>query len=324
MKFLYAPLLLSLLTPSAMANALSDENAERVLLLLQTEQQHQERLTALDELNRRSFAEKTGRGNKLSADQKEEIETAVATASRIMRAELAWENIREGLIRITKASFDDKEADQILKVDPTSFDNALVLKISSVRTQYHAHMLGRIDAIGLRLDDEIDKDLRALRKSQLDGAGDPLSHLDGEWAITTIQFVDRQPKASGCGLLHQSIHMAYLPNERIDLSVQCHNGEKYSFKLSRDKDRLSYSWTVNSKEGINVESFPVKYAGSQGWSGSARQVIGGKETALIAAIVPIEGKTWYGWASLIRPADDSEAANPATASVLRVDFTRRK
>jgi hypothetical protein len=323
-KHLHALLLLMSMGSSALASPLSDESAERVLRLLQPEQQHLERLAALDELNRRRFAEKIGQGKALSADQKEELETAVTTASRIIRAELAWTSIKDDLIRITKASLDEEEANHLLKGYPGSMDSTLASRMTAVQKKYHDHMSGRIDAFGPRLEAEIDRNLRVLRTSQLDGTGDPLAHLDGEWAITTIQVVAGQSKVAGCGLLHQPAHMAYQPNLRIELSAQCMSDGKYSFSLRRDKDGLSYFLTINSKEGINVEDFPVKYMGSHGWTGTARQVVGGQETALVAAIVPIEGKTWYGWASLIRPADDSRAPDPATSLLLRVDFTRRK
>lgn len=325
MKFLYFALCLALVTSSVMATPPSEEDAKKLLIVLQTEKHHQERLAALDKLNHRSFAERIGMGKPLTVEQRAAVEVAVAASSHLVRTELAWELIKPDLIRIIQESIDDEELSSILSLYATLSDKALPEKLLVVEDRHNRYMLDRINAIGPRLDAEIDRELRKLRLFQLDTSSEPVLHLKGDWVITTFLFGGGYSGISGCGLLHQPASMVSQSDGIVEVTAQCKDDSKYVFKLMRGNDPRSYLLTVNNKEGINVTNFPLNYLGKQGWAGSAKQVVENKEVTLVAAIAPIEGKSWYGWATWIRPAMEAGVDyNKAKTPYLKVDFTRRK
>lgn len=325
MKFLYLALYLVLVTTSAMATPLSEEDAEKVLIVLQTEKHLQEMLVALEELNHRSFAERIGMGKPLTAEQQEAVETAVSTASQIIRTELAWRLIKPDLIRIIQKTFDGEELSSVWNKYTTSPGKELPEKLNLFEEKYQGYMLDRIHEIGPRFDIEIDSALRKLRKHQLDSTSEPLAHLKGEWAITTFLFGGGYSGISRCGLNHQSATIGSDAEGMIEVTAQCNDESKYVFKLVRGNDHRHYHLTVINTEGINVANFPLDYLGSQGWVGSAQQLVEDKEISLVAAITPIEGKAWYGWATWIRPAEEARIDySKAKTPYLKVDFTRRK
>jgi hypothetical protein len=325
MRFLQLILCAAFATTAAIAIPPSEENAERMLIVLQTEKHHQERLAALDALNRHSFTERIGRGMPLTAEQRETVETAVATASQIVRTELAWTRIKPDLIRIIQETYDDEELSSILRLYATAADNALPLKFFSVEERLAKYMLDRMNAAGPMIQAGIEGDLRELRRSQLDTTIDPLSQLIGDWVITTFLFGGGHSGISACGLDHQPARITSPSKGTIEASAVCRDGSQYVFKLVRGNEHRSYLLTVNNTEGINIRDFPIKYLGSAGWMGTAQQLVDDKEISLSAAITPIEGKTWYGWAIGIRPtAEAGVDYNKTRTPYLKVDFIQRK
>lgn len=325
MKVLLFALCTALVTTFAMATTPSEEDAEKMLIVLQTEKHLQERLAALDKLNRRSFAERIGSGKPLTAEQRAAVETAVVTASQIVRSELSWEIIKTDLIRIIREIFDGDELKSILSLYATSTESVLPGKLRDFEEILHRYMLDRINALGPWLDAEIDRELRELRTSQLETTSDPLAHLKGDWVITTFLFGGGYSGISGCGLDHQPTSIVSHSDGMIEVSTECRDRSEYYLKLVRGNDHRSYLFTVNNKEGINVVDIPLKYFGSKGWMGSVQHVVEGKEISLTAAITPIEGKTWYGWATGVRPTEEARVDyGKAKTPYLKVDFIRRK
>ena len=168
---------------SAAAAPRSTDSAEKMLIVLQTEKHHQDRLAALDTLNRRSFAERLGKGMPLTAEQREAVETAVVTASQIVRTELAWTRIKPDLIRIIQETFDDEELSSILSLHATAADKASPQNFPNVEEKFAKYMFERINAVGPMIQAEIDRELGELRRSQLDRTSDPLGHLKGDWVV---------------------------------------------------------------------------------------------------------------------------------------------
>jgi hypothetical protein len=325
MKLLLFALCAAFVTTCAMATPPSEENAERMLIIMQTEKHHQEKFEALDSLNRRSFTERFSGGKPLTADQRQAVETAVATASQIVRTELAWARIKPDLIRIIQETFDDEEISSILSLHATSEINVLPQKFLTLENRFAILMLDRMDAAGPMIQAGIERKLRELRKSQLDTTNDPLSHLKGDWVITIFLFGGGHSGISACGLDHQPASIVSHSDAMIEASAKCRDGSQYYFKLVRGNDHRSYLFTVNNKEGINVVDFPLNYFGNKGWMGSMQQVVEGKEISLSAAITPIEGNTWYGWATGVRPTVESGVDYKKTKTpYLKVDFIRRK
>lgn len=323
MRFLYFALCAVLVATSATASPPSQVNAERLLILMQTERLHKERFEALDKLNRRGFAERFGEEKSLTVEQRQTVETAVATASQIVRTELSWPRIKPDLIRIIQETFNDEELSTILDSHANQESNVLSLPV--VEEKFARYLLDQFDAAGSMVQAGIDRKLRELRVAQLNTTSDPLSHLKEDWVITTFLFGGGHSGISACGLAHQPASIQLHSDGIIEISATCKDGSQYYLRLVRGNDQKTWLFTVKNKEGISINDFPLNYYGSKGWMGSAQQLVDDKEISLSAYIAPIEGRTWYGWATWVRPT--AEAGVDYTKSktpYLKVDFIRRK
>ena len=141
MKFTILALCCALLSAKVIAAPPSDERAERLLAVLQTAKQLDDKLAALEAMNRRSFAEKISGGQPLTTEQQAALDRAVSKVSQIMRTELAWSRVKPGLIRIVQETFEQDELDGILNFYSTPAGKALLAKFPQVEQRSARHVL---------------------------------------------------------------------------------------------------------------------------------------------------------------------------------------
>ena len=130
----------ALLANSAAAAPPTNEASEQLLAVLQTASQLEGKLAVLDEMNRRSFSERFGKGKSLTSDQQRSVNVAVTTASQLMRQELAWSNVKPGLIRIIQDTFDQQELDGILSFYATPAGQAFLRKFPLIEQKSARHI----------------------------------------------------------------------------------------------------------------------------------------------------------------------------------------
>jgi hypothetical protein len=148
-----------LLATSAVAAPPTNETAEQLLAVLQTERQLIEKLSKLDELNRRSFLERFGPGATLTSDQQRAVEIAVNTASQVMRRELAWPTVKPGLILIIKETFEPEELAGILAFYATPAGQAFLRKFPLVEQKSAQHINALAGPAFQKVQAEIEKAL---------------------------------------------------------------------------------------------------------------------------------------------------------------------
>lgn len=159
--------------------------------------------------------------------------------------------------------------------------------------------------------------------------GDPLSKLVGDWGLTVFVIGGGQFGGPRCGKTDRPgpspVTIAPPGDGGVSLAVACSDGSDYAFRLKHDAATHAYLMTVESKQGIGVDDFPVAYVEGQGWKGTRGQMVEGKEVSITATVAPIEGRNWYGWMMAVLPtADIGRELDAIKSPYFRADLTRRK